>query len=139
MSSRFSVETECAEQAIDITERVKARVKEAGVSRGLCQIMVLHSTAAVVINETADPNIGQDVLNALGSLVPTRNDWLHDRIDDNAHSHVKASLLGPSELVPIEDGELLLGTWQGIWLFEFDGPRTRKIAVHVIASENGAS
>ena len=94
--------------------------------------MVLHSTCAVVVNETADPNIGADVIRALGSLVPTHNDWLHDLKDDNAHAHVKASLLGPSELIPIVDGELLLGKWQAIWLFEFDGPRTRRVAVHLV-------
>jgi len=133
MTSIFSVETGAPEQSIDITDRVKAIVKEAGVERGLCQIMVLHSTAAIVVNEVADPNIGRDVIAALRAMVPTKNDWLHDRIDDNAHSHVKASLLGPSELVPVQDGELLLGRWQGIWLFEFDGPRERRVAVHVLA------
>jgi secondary thiamine-phosphate synthase enzyme len=139
MSARFTLETERPEQSIDITERVKALVKEAGVARGVCQVMVLHSTAAIVVNETADPNIGQDVIDALGAMVPTKNDWLHDKIDDNAHSHVKASLLGPSELIPIEAGELLLGTWQGIWLFEFDGPRTRSVAVHMVAAEAAGS
>jgi secondary thiamine-phosphate synthase enzyme len=134
MTARFSLETERPEQSIDITERVKALVKESGVARGVCQVMVLHSTAAIVINETADPNIGQDVIDALSAMVPRKNDWLHDKIDDNAHSHVKASLLGPSELIPIEAGELLLGTWQGIWFFEFDGPRTRSVAVHVVAA-----
>jgi len=135
MSLRFSLETERPEQAIDITGRVKALVAEARVARGVCQVMVLHSTAAIVINETADPNIGQDVIDGLGAMVPTKRGWLHDEIDDNAHAHVKASLLGPSELLPIEGGELVLGTWQGIWLFEFDGPRTRSVAVHVVADE----
>ncbi len=134
MTGTFVVETSEPEQSLDVTERVKEIVRKAGVERGICQVMVLHSTAAIVVNETADPNIGRDVIAALGRLVPTKNDWLHDRIDDNAHSHVKASLLGPSELIPVEDGELLLGTWQGIWLFEFDGPRTRRVAVHFIAS-----
>jgi secondary thiamine-phosphate synthase enzyme len=138
MTARFSLETERPEQSIDITERVKALVKESGVARGVCQVMVLHSTAAIVINETADPNIGQDVIDALSAMVPRKNDWLHDKIDDNAHSHVKASLLGPSELIPIEAGELLLGTWQGIWFFEFDGPRTRSVAVHVVAAQADA-
>lgn len=133
MTSIFSVETTAPEQSIDITDRVKAIVAQAGVERGLCQIMVLHSTAAIVVNEVADPNIGRDVIAALGALVPTKNDWLHDRQDDNAHSHVKASLLGPSELVPVQDGALLLGRWQGIWMFEFDGPRERRVAVHVLA------
>jgi secondary thiamine-phosphate synthase enzyme len=133
VTSIFQVETLEPEQSIDVTDRVKAIVKEAGVERGLCQIMVLHSTAAIVVNEVADPNIGRDVISALGAMVPTKNDWLHDRIDDNAHSHVKASLLGPSEVVPVQGGELLLGRWQGIWLFEFDGPRERRVAVHIVA------
>jgi secondary thiamine-phosphate synthase enzyme len=129
----FDVETQQPEESIDITSRVRAIVKTSGVADGLCQIMVLHSTAAVVVNETADPNIGRDVIDALGRAVPRHGDWLHDRIDDNAHAHVKASLLGPSELVPVRGGELLLGTWQGIWLFEFDGPRSRRVAVHLIS------
>jgi secondary thiamine-phosphate synthase enzyme len=127
----FEIETERGEQALDLTARVREIVDRAAVSVGICQVMALHSTAAIVVNETADPNIGLDVLRALGAAAPRHNDWLHDRIDDNAHSHVKASLLGPSEVVPIVNGELLLGTWQGIWLFEFDGPRTRRVAVHL--------
>ncbi len=133
MSEVFQVETAAAEEAIDITERVKSIVAAAGVERGLCQVMALHSTMAVVVNEVADPNIGRDVIRTVGEVAPRKHDWLHDRIDDNAHSHVKASLLGSSETIPIQDGGLLLGTWQGIWLFEFDGPRTRKIAVHLVA------
>jgi secondary thiamine-phosphate synthase enzyme len=128
----FSVDTGAPAQSLDITQRVKEIVERAGVANGLCQVMVLHSTAAVVVNETADPNIGVDVVTALERVFPERGDWLHDRIDDNAHAHFKASLLGPSELIPVCDGELLLGTWQGIWLFEFDGPRTRRVAVHVV-------
>jgi len=128
----FTIETRAPEQSFDITARVREIAARGGVSRGLCHVMVLHSTCAVVVNETADPNIGVDVIRALGALVPTKNDWLHDRQDDNAHAHVKASLLGPSELIPIVDGDLLLGTWQAIWLFEFDGPRTRRVAVHLV-------
>jgi len=135
----FEVETQAPEEAIDITARVRERVKRAGVETGLCQVMVLHSTAAVVVNEVADPNIGRDVIDALGRAVPQKGPWLHDRIDDNAHSHIKASILGPSELIPLREGELLLGTWQGIWLFEFDGPRTRRVAVHLIAQGAGPS
>ncbi|HVN37467.1 MAG TPA: secondary thiamine-phosphate synthase enzyme YjbQ [Myxococcota bacterium] len=133
MTEIFEVETGEAQQACDLTERVREIVKRAGVERGLCQVMVLHSTCAVVVNETADPNIGRDVLDALERAVPAKGDWLHDRIDDNAAAHIKASLLGPSEMLPIDRGELLLGTWQGIWLFEFDGPRRRRVAVHVLA------
>ncbi|HEY5657606.1 MAG TPA: secondary thiamine-phosphate synthase enzyme YjbQ [Myxococcota bacterium] len=128
----FSVETQRSEQAVDITAQVRDAVKRAGVENGVCHVMVLHSTAAVAINETADPNIGVDVLTALDRAVQRRGNWLHDRIDDNAPSHIKASILGPSELISVSDGELVLGTWQGIWLFEFDGPRTRKVSVNII-------
>jgi len=132
MTEIFELETQQVQQSLDLTSRVREIVKRAGVERGLCQVMVLHSTCAVVVNETADPNIGRDVLDALERSVPTQGDWLHDRIDDNAAAHIKASLLGPSEMLPIDRGELLLGTWQGIWLFEFDGPRRRRVAVHVL-------
>ena len=131
-SETFTLETTAPEQSHDITDRVREVVGRGGVRHGLCQVMVLHSTAAVVVNETADPNIGLDVIRGLGAIFPTKNDWLHDRKDDNAHAHVKASVLGPSELIPIRDGELLLGTWQAIWLFEFDGPRTRSVVVHLV-------
>jgi secondary thiamine-phosphate synthase enzyme len=133
MTEIFTLETSAPEEAIDITDRVKSIVVAAKLARGSCQVMALHSTMAVVVNEVADPNIGLDVIRAVGELAPREHDWLHDRIDDNAHAHVKASLLGASEVIPIQDGELLLGTWQGIWLFEFDGPRTRKVAVHLLA------
>ena len=133
-SQIFDVETERSEQAIDITAQVREAVKRAGVERGICHLMVLHSTAAVAINETADPNIGVDVLTALDRAVQRRGNWLHNRIDDNAPSHIKASILGPSELISVSDGELVLGTWQGIWLFEFDGPRTRKVSVNTIGA-----
>lgn len=132
MAEIITVATQKAEQAIDIGPQVVEVVSRSGVDSGLCQVMVLHSTAAVVVNETADPNIGADIVSALQATVPTRNDWLHDRKDDNAHAHLKASLLGPSEMLPIQEGELLLGTWQGIWLMEFDGPRQRKVAVHIL-------
>lgn len=129
----FTIDTREPEQSFDITERVREIVARGGVTHGLCQVMVLHTTCAIVVNETADPNIGKDVIRALDALVPTRNDWLHDLKDDNAHSHVKASLLGPSQLIPIVDGALLLGKWQMIWLFEFDGPRAgRRVAVHLL-------
>ncbi len=133
-SQIFTVETERSEQAIDITARVREAVKRSGVERGVCHLMVLHSTAAVAINETADPNIGVDVLTALDRAVERRSNWLHNRIDDNAPSHIKASILGPSELLSVDDGEVVLGTWQGIWLFEFDGPRTRKVSVNTIGA-----
>jgi secondary thiamine-phosphate synthase enzyme len=132
MSEVFEVATRAPKECIDLTERVRALVKQAGVETGLCQVMVLHSTAAVVVNEFDDPNIGKDVLTALDRAVPDHAGWLHDRIDDNAHAHIKATLLGPSELVPVHGGELLLGTWQRILLVELDGPRRRKVSVTLL-------
>ena len=133
MAEFFTVETERPAQSIDIKSRVGDIVRRSGMRDGLCQVMVMHSTAAVVVNETADPNIGSDVISALGRSVPERGEWLHDRIDDNAHAHIKAAILGPSELIPVQDGELLLGTWQGIMLIEFDGPQKRRVSVQLLA------
>ena len=132
MSEVFEVGTRDGKECIDLTDRVRAVVKRAGIEAGLCHVMVLHSTAAVVVNEFDDPNIGKDVLSALDRAVPDHAGWLHDRIDDNAHAHIKATLLGPSELVPVKDGDLLLGTWQRILLVELDGPRTRKVSVTIL-------
>jgi secondary thiamine-phosphate synthase enzyme len=133
MAEFFTVETERPAQSIDIKSRVSDIVRRSGVRDGLCQVMVMHSTAAVVVNETADPNIGSDVISALDRSVPERGQWLHDRIDDNAHAHIKAAILGPSEVIPVQDGELLLGTWQGVMLIEFDGPQKRRVSVQLLA------
>lgn len=128
----FEIETTTSQESFDISERVRDVVARAGVTRGICQVMVLHSTCAIVVNETADPNIGSDVLRALGEVFPEREDWLHNLKDDNAASHLRASVLGPSEIIPIVEGALLLGKWQAVWLFEFDGPRTRRVSVHIL-------
>ena len=129
MNEIFTVVSKESEQSFDITERVREIVGRSGAESGFCHVMALHSTAAIVVNETADPDIGRDVITALGRMVERRAGWLHDARDGNAHAHIKASLLGSSETIPTEGGELVLGTWQGIWLFEFDGPRERRVSV----------
>lgn len=134
MGQTFTVVTDSPQQSIDITAKVNAAVAESGIETGCCHVMVLHSTAAIVINETADPNIGRDLIDALSRMVPTRSNWLHDRIDDNAHSHIKASMLGPSEMIAIDRGEIVLGKWQEIMLVEFDGPRERRVSVQFLTS-----
>jgi secondary thiamine-phosphate synthase enzyme len=128
----FELATAHAKECIDLTDRVRSVVERSGVEAGLCHVLVLHSTAAVVVNELDDPNIGRDLLTALDRAVPDHAGWLHDRIDDNAHAHIKAAVLGPSELVPVRDGTLLLGTWQRILLVELDGPRQRRISVTLL-------
>ncbi len=132
MVEQLSVESRRGVEAVDLTERIRDVVARSGVAEGLCHVMVMHSTAAIVVNETADPNIGADVQNALGRAVPEHGDWLHDRIDDNAAAHIKASILGPSEVLPVGEGALVLGTWQGIWLLEFDGPRKLTVSLQII-------
>ena len=134
MSEILELATGQARECIDLTDRVREVVKRSGVDAGLCHVMVLHSTAAVVVNEFDDPNIGRDLLTALDRAVPEHAGWLHDRIDDNAHAHVKAAVLGPSELVPVRGGDLLLGTWQRILLVELDGPRQRRVSVTLLGA-----
>jgi secondary thiamine-phosphate synthase enzyme len=130
----LNVATEQRQQAIDVTDAVRDVVRRSGARDGLCHVMVLHSTAALVVNETDDPNIGTDLIQALSRAVPEHAGWLHDRIDDNAHAHIKAALLGPSELLAVRGGELVLGTWQRLLLLEFDGPRKRQVSVQILTS-----
>ena len=133
MAEIFEFDTSEAQQCIEITDRVREIVRASGIEQGLCHVMVLHATAAVIVNENDDPNIGIDLLTALRRNIPDHEGWLHDRVDNNAHAHIKASILGPSELVPIADGDLVLGRWQGIMVVELDGPRRRrKVAVTLI-------
>lgn len=121
-------------QCLDITDAIRNAVRDSKVRQGLCHVMALHATAAIVINENADPNICTDLLNAVEKSFPDHAGWLHDRVDNNAGAHIKAAVLGPSETVPIENGQLVLGTWQSIMLVEFDGPkRERRVKVTFIS------
>ena len=128
--AEFTVRTKAPQEMVDITSRVAELVKAAGVQDGICVIYVPHATAAVVINENADPNVCADILDALAGLVPEGR-WRHDRIDNNAAAHIKATILGPSEAVPVRSGRLTLGTWQSVMLVELDGPRDRTVFVEV--------
>jgi secondary thiamine-phosphate synthase enzyme len=128
--AEFCVRTRATQEMVDITSRVAELVKAAGVQNGICVIYVPHATAAVVINENADPNVCADILDALAGLVPEGR-WRHDRIDNNAGAHIKATILGPSEAVPVRSGRLTLGTWQSVMLVELDGPRDRTVIVEV--------
>ena len=132
----FEIDTKRKRETIDITEQVREVVRHSRLERGTCHVMVLHATAAIVVNENDDPNIGVDLLAALDRAVPEHAGWLHDRIDDNAQAHILASILGPSELVAIEHGDLRLGRWQGLMLVELDGPRrSRRVMVTLTRAE----
>jgi len=127
----ITVRTEHPQQFIDISHTTRLVVRESGVTRGICQVFVPHTTAAVTINENTDPDVKQDLINILERLVPSDGKYLHT--EGNAHAHAKASLIGPSVTVFIESGQLVLGTWQSVYLCEFDGPRTRNVIFRVIS------
>jgi secondary thiamine-phosphate synthase enzyme len=111
---------------IDITELVQEVVKEAGVTKGICFLYVPHTTAGITINEGADPSVQRDIQTALSRLVPHEMNYFHR--EGNADAHIKSSLVGTSVNVIVDEGKLLLGTWQAVFFCEFDGPRHRRIA-----------
>jgi len=117
--------------AIEITDRVEQVVRESGVQTGLCQIYVPHTTAGVFINENADPDALSDLLHTLEALVPWENGYRH--AEGNAAAHIKSALVGTSQTVPVRNGRLALGRWQGIFFADFDGPRERHFQVTVLA------
>lgn len=127
MLKRITVKTTTREQLIDLTNQIQEVVKQASIGQGFCFIYVPHTTAAITINENADPSVKQDILKHLAKLVPYGSQYLHT--EGNADAHIKASLIGSSVTVPIENNLLVLGTWQGIFFCEFDGPRTREVLV----------
>jgi secondary thiamine-phosphate synthase enzyme len=131
-TATFTISTREHDQIIDVTAEVARVVRDSGATTGVCVVYTPHATAAITINENADPNIGTDLLVALRKLVVDHDGWLHDRVDDNAAAHIKAAIIGPSESIPILDGRLALGTWQNLFLCEFDGPRRdRRVIVTV--------
>lgn len=126
----FYIKSSRRYQMIDITAKVQEIVKTANVREGICCVYTPHATAAITVNENADPNVCEDFLEALAKLIP-EGIWRHDRIDRNGAAHIKAALIGPSEAIPVKDGRLLLGTWQAVMLVELDGPRERRVIVEV--------
>ena len=118
------------EEIIDITGEVRAIVRNSKVRSGIAVIYVPHTTAAVTINENADPSVKRDIINTLYKLIPENDRYAH--LEGNADAHIKASVVGSSRIVIIEDGEIQLGTWQGVFFMEFDGPRRREVFVEII-------
>lgn len=123
----ISVQSNSKTELIDITAQVQAVVGNADVDSGLCMVYVPHTTAAVTINESADPSVAKDILMALNKIVPWKDNYRH--LEGNSPAHIKTTLVGSSELIAIEKGQLVLGTWQGIFFCEFDGPRHRKVQI----------
>jgi secondary thiamine-phosphate synthase enzyme len=123
----INVKTKSRNEFVDITDMVQGVVKEAGIIKGICFLFVPHTTAGITINEGADPSVQRDIINSLSKLVPHELNYSHR--EGNADAHIKATIVGNSVNVIIDEGKLVLGTWQAIFFCEFDGPRHRRIAV----------
>ena len=128
--ARLPVSTHSQTEMIDVTALVQQQVADSGMQDGLCMVFVPHTTAAVTINESADPAVRRDILMVLNKIVPWNEAYHH--MEGNSPAHLKTSLVGSSEIIAVEKGRLVLGTWQGIFFCEFDGPRSRKLDVRLI-------
>ncbi len=126
----IEVSTSANEEIIDITSKIRQLARKNGWQTGAVHIFCQHTTCGLTINEGADPDVKRDLMRFFQEIAPHSHGWLH--MEGNTDAHIRASLLGSSLLVPIEDGELLLGRWQSIYLYEGDGPRRRRLAVQLI-------
>ncbi len=130
MLIRLDVTTTKHTQMLDITDKIREAVRESGVKDGICTVFVPHTTAAVTINENADPDVVRDFTTEIDKIVPWEDGYHH--MEGNSAAHLKSSMIGFSEQIIIDDGRLVLGTWQGIYFCEYDGPRHRKVYVKVM-------
>ncbi|GAE90349.1 secondary thiamine-phosphate synthase enzyme YjbQ [Acetivibrio straminisolvens] len=129
MLERLSVRTSARTTMIDITSKIQQVVERSGVKSGICTVFVPHTTAGITINENADPDVASDILMEINKIVPFEDGYLHG--EGNSAAHIKASMFGFSQQIIIENSRLLLGTWQGIYFCEFDGPRNREVYVKI--------
>ncbi|MCH7494903.1 MAG: YjbQ family protein [Candidatus Marinimicrobia bacterium] len=130
MPSQFSVNTRSSTEFVNVTSQVQNELQRTEVKNGVCTVYVPHTTAGITINEGADPNVAKDILMEINKIVPMQDGYTHS--EGNSAAHIKTSLFGSSVQIPVEDGRLTLGTWQSIFLCEFDGPRNRRVIVQVV-------
>jgi secondary thiamine-phosphate synthase enzyme len=130
MLKEIAIQTNTQTQIIDITAQIQKVVRESGISEGLCCVFIPHTTAGVTINENADPSVKHDIIMELNKVIPLNDHYRH--LEGNSAAHIKASIIGSSVNVPVENNNLLLGTWQGICFCEFDGPRQRNVYVKIV-------
>ena len=131
----LTVETHARTEFVDITADINAQLRASGAPRtGLCHLFVPHTTAAITINESADPSVRQDILAILNQVVPFEAAYGH--LEGNSAAHIKSTLVGASEVIALSDGHLRLGTWQGVFFCEFDGPRSRKVQIEIVAGHH---
>lgn len=126
----LTVATSQRTELVEVTAKVQKVVTQAGVKQGMCYLYVPHTTAGILINENADPDVARDITKSIDRLVPHEGDYRHS--EGNSDSHIKATLVGGSLHVFVENGKLVLGRWQGIFFFEFDGPRERQLHVKIV-------
>ena len=129
---QINVKTDARTQMLDITSQVQEAVKQSGIKNGLVHVFSMHTTAAITINENADPAVETDILNTINQIIPWDDNFKH--MEGNSAAHIKVSLFGPSETIPLENGTLVLGTWQGIYFCEFDGPRNRHVNIQIFGA-----
>ncbi|MCH7619247.1 MAG: YjbQ family protein [Candidatus Marinimicrobia bacterium] len=130
MPSQFSVNTRSSTEFVNVTSQVQNELQRTEVKNGVCTVYVPHTTAGITINEGADPNVAKDILMEINKIVPMQDGYTHS--EGNSAAHIKTSLFGSSVQIPVEEGRLTLGTWQSIFLCEFDGPRNRRVIVQVV-------
>jgi len=133
--TQFQIETKTRNQFVEITDHVQKAVTVSGTKNGLCVVYCPHTTAAITVNENADPDVVHDMLLCLNKTIPQHQTGFR-HAEENSDSHIKASLVGPSVTLIVEDGEIVLGRWQGVYFCEFDGPRTRKVMVQVVGNQS---
>jgi secondary thiamine-phosphate synthase enzyme len=129
ITQEIQIKTKTRNDLVDITPQVEKVVEKSGVAEGICVLAVPHTTAAVTVNENADPSVKADITAKLSELAPAGDHYSH--MEGNADAHIKAVIVGPSETLLVQGGRLSLGTWQGVFFCEFDGPRTRRVIVSV--------
>jgi secondary thiamine-phosphate synthase enzyme len=130
---QFTIRTGTRSEMIDITQQVRGALQESRVENGVCYVFVPHTTAGITINENADNDVQKDILAELDKVIPLNDHYRHS--EGNSAAHIKSSLTGASVVVPIDKGQLVLGTWQSIFFCEFDGPRSRRFIVKVLKTE----
>lgn len=132
MVKRIGVKTKARTELVDISSEVEKTVKDCRIKSGVCYLFVPHTTAGITINENADPGVRRDILMELDKVIPFEDNYVHG--EGNSAAHIKAGLVGSSATIFIEEGRLVLGTWQGIYFCEFDGPRQREVLMKVISN-----
>ncbi len=124
---QLTIKTKSRVEMIDITDQLRGILAEKGINNGLCHLFVPHTTAALLINENADPDVPMDILTSLEKIIPMNDPYRH--IEGNAAAHIKSALLGPTKTIFVENGDFIFGMWQSVFFCEFDGPRTRQVMI----------